>query len=149
MELRSPDPRDYQDLPRPVAVLARNVPHDHTTPWHHHRRAQLVYASSGVMVVKTRASTWVIPPQRAVWVPSRIEHETRTIGEVAMRTIYVAPRTARQLPRECCAINVSPLLRELVLRAAEAPLLYARSGPEGRLMHMILDEIRVARMLPL
>jgi AraC-like DNA-binding protein len=149
LDSRSPDPRDYQDLPRPMAVLARNVPNDHTTPWHNHERAQLVYAASGVMVVKTHASTWVIPPQRAVWVPSGIEHETRTIGEVAMRTIYVAPRTAKQLLRECCAINVSPLLRELILRAAEAPLLYDRGGREGRLMLMILDEIKVSRMLPL
>lgn len=149
MDSKSTDPRDYQDLPRPVAVLARNVAHDHTTPWHHHKRAQLVYAASGVMVVKTHASTWVIPPQRAVWVPSRVEHETRTIGQVAMRTIYVAPRTAKQLLRECCAINVSPLLRELILRAADAPALYDRDGPEGRLMQMILDEIRVSRMLPL
>jgi AraC-like DNA-binding protein len=101
------------------------------------------------MVVKTRASTWVIPPQRAVWVPSRIEHETRTIGQVAMRTIYVAPRIAKQLLRECCVINVSPLLRELILRAAEVPALYDRNGPDGRLMQLILDEIRVSRMLPL
>lgn len=149
MDSKSIDPHDYQDLPRPVAILARDIPHDHTTPWHNHKRAQLVYAASGVMVVKTRASTWIIPPQRAVWVPSRVEHETRTIGQVAMRTIYIAPRTAKQLLCECCAINVSPLLRELILRAAEAPPLYDRSGPEGRLMQLILDEIRVSRMLPL
>jgi AraC-like DNA-binding protein len=149
MDSRSLDPRDYQDVPRPVAVLARDVPHDHITPWHNHKRAQLVYAASGVMVVKTRASTWVIPPQRAVWVPSRVDHETRTIGQVAMRTIYIAERTAKHLLRECCAINVSPLLRELILRAADLPPLYERSGPEGRLMQLILDEIRMSRMLPL
>ena len=57
MDSKSIDPRDYQDVPRPVAVLARDIAHDHTTPWHQHKRAQLVYAASGVMVVKTRAST--------------------------------------------------------------------------------------------
>ncbi len=149
MTLKSTDPGDYQDVPRPVALLARDVPDNHTTPWHRHKRAQLVYAASGVMVVKTRAVTWVIPPQRAVWVPSRIEHETRTIGRVAMRTIYVAPKVAQALLQECCAINVSALLRELILRAAQAPLIYDRQGPDGRVMQMILDEIRVSRMLPL
>lgn len=146
---RSTDPRDYQNVPRPVAVLARDVPHGHLTAWHSHERAQLVYAVSGVMVVKTRESTWVIPPQRAVWVPSGIEHETRTIGRVAMRTIYVESHTARHLLRECCAINVSALLRELILRAAGAPTLYDPSGPDGRLMQKILDEIHLSRMLPL
>jgi len=149
MDTRSTDPRDYQDTPRPVALLARDIPDNHTTAWHSHQRAQLVYASSGVMVVKTRTSTWVIPPQRAVWVPSRVEHETRTIGRVAMRTVYVAPGIAQHLLRECCAINVSPLLRELILRAAITPLLYDEDGPDGRVMQMILDEIRVSRMLPL
>ncbi|HEX7054039.1 MAG TPA: helix-turn-helix transcriptional regulator [Burkholderiales bacterium] len=147
--LPSGDARDYQNVPRPVAVFARDVPDGHVTPWHSHERAQLVYATLGVMVVKTRDSTWVIPPQRAVWVPSRMLHETRAIGRVAMRTIYVAPRTASHLLRECCAINVSPLLRELILRAAQAPVLYDRAGPDGRLMQMILDEIHVSRMLPL
>ncbi len=149
MEPRSTDPRYYQDVPRPVALLARDIPDNHTTTWHRHKRAQLVYASSGVMVVKTRASTWVIPPQRAVWVPSRVEHETRTIGRVAMRTVYVAPEVAQDLLRECCAINVSPLLRELILRAAIAPVIYDQNGPDGRVMQMILDEIKVSRMLPL
>jgi len=146
---KSTDPRDYQDVPRPVAVLARDIPHGHTTPWHNHKRAQLVYAASGVMVVETRESTWVIPPQRAVWVPSRVAHETRTIGHVAMRTIYVSERTAKNVLGHCCAINVSPLLRELILRAADAAPLYDSDGPEGRLMQLILDEIRISRMLPL
>ena len=101
------------------------------------------------MVVKTRASTWVIPPQRAVWVPAGVEHETATVGQVAMRTIYVSPRVAREVLRECRAINVSPLLRELILRAATLSALYSRNGANRRLMQMILDEIRVSRMLPL
>ena len=149
MPAKSTDPRDYQDTPRPVAVMARDVPDNHLTAWHSHKRAQLVFASSGVMVVKTRESTWVIPPQRSVWVPSRVEHETRTIGMVAMRTVYVAPGIARHVLRECTAINVSPLLRELILRGAEMPLAYNRTGSDGRVMQLILDEIRVSRMLPL
>jgi AraC-like DNA-binding protein len=41
------------------------------------------------------------------------------------------------------------LLRELILRAMELPLLYDRNGPEGRLIRLILDEIRVLPILPL
>lgn len=149
MYTKTTDPRDYQDLPRPVAVLARDMPDRHTTPWHSHKRAQLVYASSGGMVVKTRSSTWVIPPERAVWVPGGVEHETQTIGPVALRMVYVAPQVARQLLRECCAINVSPLLRELILRAAKAPLIYERNSADGRVVRLILDEIRMSPMVPL
>jgi AraC-like DNA-binding protein/mannose-6-phosphate isomerase-like protein (cupin superfamily) len=146
---RSTDPDDYQDVPRPVALLARDVGDHHTTSWHSHKRAQLVFATSGVMVVRTRQGAWVIPPQRAVWVPAGMEHETETIGQVAMRTVYVEAAAARRLARQCCAVNVSPLLRELILRAATLPVLYARRRPEARIMQMILDEIRESSMLPL
>lgn len=146
---RSTNPDDYQDVPRPVALLARDVPDNHTTPWHRHKRAQLVFATSGVMVVRTRQGAWVIPPQRAVWVPAGMEHETQSIGQVAMRTVYVEAAAARRLLRQCCAVNVSPLLRELILRAATLPVLYARRRPEARIMQMILDEIRESSMLPL
>jgi AraC-like DNA-binding protein len=41
------------------------------------------------------------------------------------------------------------LLRELILRAAEFPLLYAERSTQGRVMALILDEIRTFRALPL
>lgn len=148
-EVRSTNPRDYQDVPRPIAVMAKEIPDNQKTGWHSHRRAQLVFASTGVIVVRTRQGTWVIPPQRAVWVPSAVEHETQTIGAVSMRTVYVAPQAARRLSRECCVVNVSPLLRALILRAAELPVAYEKAGPEGRVMQMILDEIKLSRALPL
>ena len=149
MPTRSTDPSDYQDIPRPVAVMAKHVAKNHTTGWHRHKRGQLVYASSGVMLVKTHEGTWVIPPQRAVWVPPGIEHETRTIGEVEMRTVYVAPRAAAALSRHCCVVNVSELLRALIVRASALPLAYDRGGADGRVMRLILDEIEISKALPL
>ncbi len=149
MAMRSTDPNDYQDLPRPLGVLARDVPDHQITRWHSHKRAQLVYAASGVMLVRTKQGEWVIPPQRAVWVPPGVQHETETVGNVAMRTIYIEPAAAKRLPGDCRAVNVSPLLRELILRAASLPVLYSRRAPVVRIMQMILDEIRESPMVPL
>lgn len=146
---RSTNPRDYQDIPRPVAIMAKEIPDHQTTGWHRHKRAQLVFASTGVIVVRTRQGTWVIPPQRAVWVPGAVEHETQTIGAVSMRTVYVTPKAARRLSRTCCVVNVSPLLRALILRGADLPVAYDRRGPGERVMQMILDEIELSRTLPL
>lgn len=147
--MHSTNPADYQDLPRPVAVMAKSLPDDHGTQWHRHKRGQLVFASSGVMVVRTHAGTWVIPPQRAVWVPAGVEHETRTIGRVEMRTIYVSPSAARTLSKQCCVVQVSELLRALILRAVGVPPTYDRHGRDGRVMQMILDEIEASRTLAL
>ena len=149
MATRSTDPDDYQDVPRPLGVLARDVPDHQITRWHSHKRAQLVYAASGVMLVRTREGEWVIPPQRAVWVPAGVMHETETVGTVAMRTIYIKAAVAKRLSHHCRAVNVSPLLRELILRAATLPVLYSRRAPTARVMQMILDEIRESPMVPL
>ena len=38
---------------------------------HMHREAQLVYAANGTMQVTTPRGRWLVPPDRAVWVPAR------------------------------------------------------------------------------
>ena len=65
---------DFMAVPRPVVALARDLPPSHEIDWHSHPRFQLVYAARGVMTVDTREATWVVPPQRAVWMPPRVEH---------------------------------------------------------------------------
>jgi AraC-like DNA-binding protein len=147
--LRSTDAESYQDVPRPIAAMAKDFPSGSRVPPHRHRRAQLVFAAEGVMVVWTEQGSWVVPPQRAVWMPAETEHSIRTWGNVAMRTLYIRADIARSLPPHCSVIAVSPLLRELILRAVELPILYDEGGADGRVMSLILDEIRALPMLPL
>ncbi len=66
--------RDLQDVPRPVVAVASDYPADHEIAPHSHPRSQLIYAERGVMTVTTGIGVWVIPPQRAVWVPGGMEH---------------------------------------------------------------------------
>ena len=146
---RSIDPEDYQDVPRAIAAMAKDFPDGHRIAPHRHRRSQLVFAAEGVMVVSTTQGTWVVPPNRAVWMPAETEHSIRSWGNVAMRTLYIRADAAGPLPGKCCVIAVSPLLRELILRAVELPLLYDERGPAGRVMALILDEIRTLPELPL
>src|SRR5579884_2887596 len=102
---RSNDPKSA------ITTLARDYPHGYVIPLHFHDRDQLVYATRGVMTVRTRSGTWVVPPQRAVWIPAAIPHTITMSGVVAMRTLYLKPRLAKSLPRDCCVINVSSLLK--------------------------------------
>jgi AraC-like DNA-binding protein/quercetin dioxygenase-like cupin family protein len=146
---RSTDRNDYQDQPRPVGAMAKDFADGFFIPPHAHKRSQIIYASSGVMRVQTPQGAFVVPPHRAVWVPAGVVHDVRMAGAVAMRTLYIAPEAVRTLPEECCVVGVTPLLRELILRAVELPLLYDEAGAEGRLMALILDELRALPVLPL
>jgi AraC-like DNA-binding protein len=146
---RPQNARAFQRVPRPIAAMAKDFPDGHRIPNDRHARGQLVYGVSGVMTVTTPHGTWVVPPQRAVWVPPRTDHASRMSGRVQMRTLYLRRDVARALPGRCCVVSVSPLLRELILAATSMPVLYDTRGRDGRVMALILDELRAATDLPL
>src|SRR3712207_5194120 len=77
---RLPLPQDRVD--RPLAAFARDYPSGHDTGWHSHDRAQLLYATGGVMRVSTAAAAFVVPPGRALWVPAELPHAVAMRGEV-------------------------------------------------------------------
>ncbi len=55
---------------------------------HMHREAQLIYAAKGTMQVNTPGGCWLVPPDRAVWVPAGLEHAIDLLADIEMRTLY-------------------------------------------------------------
>lgn len=132
-----------------ITTLTHDYPAGHVIPLHFHDRDQLVYASRGVMTVRTRDGTWVVPPHRAVWIPAEIPHTITMSGLVAMRTLYLKPRLAKDLPRDCCVINVSALLKELILHACTVCALKTTSKWQAHLVAVILHQLEAAPTIPL
>ena len=144
---KSPELDRLESLPRPIVAFARELAPGQTIERHRHRRAQLVYAQSGVLTVTADPGVWVIPPQRGVWMPGGMAHSIRASGPVAMRSLYV--EAAPILPKDCRVVNISPLLRELIRQAFLVPPLYDQDGPDGRLMSVLMDQLEqlpVARL---
>jgi len=149
--MRHPKPQRgdaYQHVPRPVGAMARDLPAAYEIDWHSHPRFQLIFAVRGVMTVDTQEATWMVPPQRAVWMPPKTPHRVRTSGAVHMRTLYIQAAAAKRMPPTCEVLEVTPLLRELILRATELPLEYDQRGPAGRLIRLLLDELASLGRLP-
>lgn len=146
----SPDPvEDIVSVPRPIVAMAKEFPPGHLIPFHQHARAQLLYASSGVMTVKTISGIWVVPPLRAVWIPAHTHHQIKVSDQLSMRTLYIDPTFFPGPSEKCCVIAVTPLLKELILHAISMPRLYPLKGPEERLQKVILDQIQRMRIAPL
>jgi AraC-like DNA-binding protein len=123
--------------------MAKEFADGATSGKHHHLRAQLLYCVSGVMEVLTTRAMWLVPPQRAVWLPSNVEHEMRCRGHVSLRTVYVRPDAIPgAFPLTPTVVQVSPLLRELILRAVAMPQLYEEDGRDGRIVDLMLQEFR-------
>ncbi len=112
---------------------------------HAHDWSQLVYASTGVMMVQTATASWIVPPARAVWLPPHVDHEIAMRGEVAMRTLYFRePRL-----RATQVIHVSALLRELVVHCVRLMQLDRAVPHEARLIGVLHDQLAAAPTMPL
>src|SRR3954465_9072182 len=136
-------------LPSPVTALAYDLGHGQTIPEHLHPEDQVVYASQGVMTVRTSAATWVVPAQRAVWIPARTPHSLVMSGAVSMRTIYLRARLVRHLPRQCCVVNVSPLLQHLIVHLCGVGKLSRRSNIHAHLIDVLIDQLDTVQAVPL
>lgn len=146
---RSTDPLDYQRVPRAVAAMPKDFAAGFEIAPHRHERAQLIYATAGTMRVTTDDAVWVVPPQRALWMPPGVRHSIVMSGDVTMRTLYLRKDAAEGMPDVCRVIPVSALLRELIVRATELPLRYDERGPAGHVVALIVSELHQIGSLPL
>jgi AraC-like DNA-binding protein len=103
-----------------VHLVARHYKKGVRLGTHMHREAQLVYAARGTMQVTTPKGRWLVPPDRAVWVPARSEHAIDVLADIDMRTLYFdlawLAREARSASLDAeFVVRVSRLLHETIL----------------------------------
>jgi AraC-like DNA-binding protein len=122
---------------------------DYVIPLHAHDWHQLIYASEGVMWVQTAQGDWVVPPSRAVWVSAGIEHGIEMSGSVHVQTLYLSRRVSSALPDRCCAVNVSPLLRELIRHTVALGWLDKKDPVKARLIGVLVDQLTALPTIPL
>jgi hypothetical protein len=133
-----------------VHLVARHYKKGVRLDTHMHREAQLVYAAKGTMQVTTPKGRWLVPPDRAVWVPARLEHAIDVLAEIEMRTLYFdlawLAREARSDSLDAeFVVRVSRLLHEAILA-----LFDGRNSPErtGLLVRLAMLERITPRIPP-
>jgi AraC-like DNA-binding protein len=129
------------DAPRPVAAMAKTWAAGEHIPLHIHRRGQLLHAVTGIMRVETADAAWIIPPARALWLPPQLPHHIIMRSRLEMRTIYIAAPDCETLPKQPVLVEISGLLRELILALLEEPVEYDESGRGGIVARLILTEL--------
>ena len=82
--------------------------------WHQHHEHQLAWSPEGVLVVRTRDGSYVLPPTRALWIPAGTPHETRASGAAILRSVYVKTGTCPIDWGSPTPVGVSPLLQALI-----------------------------------
>ncbi len=130
------------DSARPLVMRRTAYPSGHHIRPHWHTRAQFAFAVAGTMRVRSARHAWIVPPSRALWLPARTVHEIRMYGAVEMRSLYLDEGAAAAMPSACVVLEVTPLARELIVRAAALPEDYDAGGADGLLMQLLVAEIR-------
>jgi AraC-like DNA-binding protein/mannose-6-phosphate isomerase-like protein (cupin superfamily) len=148
-KMRNINPDDHEDTPRAVVAIGNDYPAHFELARHQHRRAQLLYAAEGVITVDTAQGAWVAPPERGVWIPAGVPHAVKMVGPVSTRSVLIAVDVRARRDDRCEVLAVSPLLRSLLVAAAEAPAEYDLDGRDGLVMDLLVAEVAAAPVIPL
>jgi AraC-like DNA-binding protein len=132
----------------------RVLPHQH--PW-----AQLAISTTGVVRLTVQHGTYLVPPSRALWIPSGVEHAVSVVEDADLRTLYLyqpprrcgpeVPKSQEAAWRQCRVLEVSNLLRALVMEMDTRPdsdglsLTTDELQRERRIAALVLDELRRAK----
>ena len=145
---RLPEVKSYNApfvrLPRPVFWF--NDPFEAGT-WsdlHRHEHwGELAFMRSGYMVICTELGNYAAPPQRAVWIPPGLTHEWYIPEPSVDNALDIMPHVLPPGPRfqRYHAMEVSPLVRELIHALAPQPCDYEEPGPVARMVSVLLDQL--------
>lgn len=128
-----------------VHLVARDYPKGMRIEPHMHREAQLIYAARGTMQVTTPGGRWLVPPDRAVWVPAGLEHAIDLLADIEMRTLYFDLAWLKQEQRyegltSEFVVRVSALLHQAILALFDARNTEARTELLVRLVMLELHQ---------
>ncbi len=133
-------------LKRPVRLVARDLNASELLAAHTHVWGQVTYALDGVVRVTVGNNTWIVPPMRAIWIPPNAMHEVVTLEKARLRALYVHEGTAPFKGDQCEVLEVSALLRELIVALAQVE---ADASREEMLSALILNELARSTTLPI
>ncbi|MDE1461648.1 AraC family transcriptional regulator [Spartinivicinus poritis] len=130
--------------PRSVDMPPKHFVASHQHPW-----GQFLFAVEGLICVKTEAGTFLVPPQQGVWVPSYTDHEIFTLSGAKFRSLYIAKRCSEKLNRPTSVIQVTALLREVILAITNIPVKGKPDSVTKHLWLVLYDCLKSAESVPL
>lgn len=136
------------DVPRPIVAFGAEMSDTggfEIEP-HRHKKGQMLLVQRGALSCEVDGGLWIVPPRSAIWIPGGALHAIRATGAFEGYNAFVDPAIKAELPQACCTVSVTPLLRELLTRAAHLPYFYEEHGANTRLVAVLLDELASAQI---
>lgn len=108
------------DRPRGVGFAFRDSSAPTFYGWHAHDYHQLLFAQTGAAQLETAEARFLLPPQRAAWIPAGLRHRS-LISDVAGVSLYFAPGSVTAPGDRVRILVAPPLMQEMVLFALRWP----------------------------
>ncbi|MBB4268030.1 AraC family transcriptional regulator [Roseospira visakhapatnamensis] len=128
----------------PVLLLPNRLPKGLRGVPHHHGRGQFIYPSKGRFRVHAAHQIWAGSPQQAMWIPPGVVHCVDALDDLDVHNVYVQTTEIEGLPETCKVLNVTPLMRELLMYGRTLSGEAWRRDENIRILLVITDLIRLA-----
>ena len=115
---------------------------------HQHDHGQLAYAAAGFLTLHADDASWVVPTDRAAWIPAGAAHALATRVRTRLHTIYL-PVGAPGLGDTTTVVQVTPLVRELIAHIVGRGTLDLTDAADRRLVDVLIDQVRLIDVAPL
>lgn len=114
---------DPADVPHPIAPFGAIMSEvgGFELVLHRHWKGQILLVERGALCCEVEAGLRVVPPQSAVWIPGGALHAIKATGALEGYNALIDPDEDFCPPQACCAVSVTPLLREMLTRASHLP----------------------------
>ena len=108
---------------------------------HSHPRAQLIYATSGVMNVVIKNEIWVVNPLQGLWIPEGLEHQVSFQQNVNLYSVFIDPSFTNNLPTNSFSFDISSFLKHLVFKIVSFEDDKDITLSQRKIMDVFLDEL--------
>jgi len=112
---------------------------------HSHPRAQLLYATSGVMHVVVENQIWVVNPLQGLWIAGGVEHQVSFQKDVNLYSVFIDPSYTNDLPSTSFSFDISVFLKQLMFKIISFEDPENITPAQKRIMDVFLDELALIR----
>jgi len=149
MQSRSTNSEDFQNLHNSFAVMVKHFEDKSIVPEHAHKRHQLLYATKGLMQLYIESKIWLVPSDRAIFIPAGMLHSIRMLSPVVMRTLYIDINSTLDITKTLKVISVTPLMCELITALGKEKVNYQHDKRAVQIANLIELELNLAKNEPL
>ncbi len=124
-------------------VITRKIdmPVGHQSPPHHHSWYQLMYASKGILHVEYQNQIMLVPPQKAIWLAPNCDHGVKAPIGAKFHSLYFRPDVVTKIGDQNKVLNITPLVRELILTIGNIHQKQTFDETEQRLTQVLIDQL--------